>query len=266
MVVGSVELVPLVDAVGELGELAELFPDTTDWAPYRDLYPEIFASSRWRIPCTSYLFRSGDSTVLVDTGVGPAGLWGWDAEFEEGLLPAMAGQAQAPEDIDVVFLTHLHVDHVGWNTDREGVPVFPNARYVAHRDGIAFAGNSGRPHIERTILSLEFEEIDGETIVAEGVTAFPLPGHFPGHMGLRIDSEGERAVLIADAAVNPMLLDEPERAYISDGDATACTATRRALLPELVDQDVLVVCGHYPAGGIGHVVTREGRVVWEAAR
>ena len=121
--------------------------------------------------------------------------------------------------MDVVFLTHLHVDHVGWNTDRDGVVVFPNARYVAHRDGIAFAGNSGRPHIERTIVSVEFEEIDGEAVVAEGVTAFPLPGHFPGHMGLRIDSEGERAVLIADAAVNPMLLDQPDRAYVSDGDA-----------------------------------------------
>ena len=266
MVVGSVELVPLVDAVGELGELAELFPDTSDWAPYRELYPSVFAESCWRIPCTSYLVRSGDLTVLVDTGVGPAGLWGWDAEFEEGLLPALAEAGAAPEDVDVVFLTHLHVDHVGWNTDREGSVVFPNARYVAHRDGIAFAGNSGRPHVERTILSVEFEEIDGEVDVAKGVTAFPLAGHFPGHMGLRIDSQGVRALLIADAAVNPMLLDEPGRAYISDADAAACAATRRALLPELVDQDVLTVCGHYPDGGIGRVVTREGRVVWEVAR
>jgi hypothetical protein len=85
-------------------------------------------------------------------------------------------------------------------------------------------------------------------------------------MGLRIDSQGERAVLIADAAVNPMLLDHPERTYLSDSDAEACLATRRALLPELVDQDVLAVCGHYPAGGIGRVVTRDGRVVWEAVQ
>jgi glyoxylase-like metal-dependent hydrolase (beta-lactamase superfamily II) len=265
VVIGSVELVPLVDAVGELGELAELFPDTSDWAPYRDLYPEIFSASRWRIPCTSYLLRSGDGTVLVDTGVGPAGLWGWDAEFEEGLLPALEAAGAAPDDVDVVFLTHLHVDHVGWNTDRDGVVVFPNARYVAHRDGVAFARDSGRPHVERTIASVEFEEIDGEAVVAEGVTAFLLAGHFPGHMGLRINSEGERAILIADAAVNPMLLDEPGRGYVSDGDAAVCAATRRALLPELVDQDVLTVCGHYPGGGIGRVVTREGRVVWEAA-
>jgi glyoxylase-like metal-dependent hydrolase (beta-lactamase superfamily II) len=266
VVVGSVELVPLVDAIGELGELADLFPDTSDWAPYRELYPEIFAGSRWRLPCTSYLLRSAGDTVLVDTGVGPAGLWGWDAEFEEGLLPAVAQAGSAPEDVDVVFLTHLHVDHVGWNTDRDGRLVFPNARYLAHRDGIAFASDSDRPHVGRTILAVEFEQIAGEITVAEGVTAFPLPGHFPGHMGLRIDSEGERAVLIADAAVNPMLLDHPDRAYVSDGDAVACAATRRTLLPELVDQDVLTVCGHYPAGGIGRVVTREDRVVWEVAR
>ena len=265
MVVGSVELLPLVDAVGELGELAELFPDSSDWAPYRELYPDIFVESRWRIPCTSYLVRSADNTVLVDTGVGPAGLWGWNAEFEEGLLPALAEAGVAPEDIDIVFLTHLHVDHVGWNTDREGHVVFPSARYVAHRDGVAFARDSSRPHIERTILSVEFEQIDGVADVAEGVTAFPLPGHFPGHMGLRIDSEGERAVLIADAAVNPMLLDHPDRVYSSDAEPGACAATRRGLLPELVDQDVLVVCGHYPAGGIGRVVTRGDRVVWEAA-
>jgi glyoxylase-like metal-dependent hydrolase (beta-lactamase superfamily II) len=263
VVVGSVELEPLVDAVGVLGELAQLFPDTTDWDPYRDLYPEIFAGSQWRLPCTSYLLRSAGETVLVDTGVGPAGLWGWQAEREEGLLPALAAAGVSPADVDVVFLTHLHVDHVGWNTDRDGQLVFPNARYVAHRDGVPFARDSDRSHVARTILAVEFEEIDGETTVAEGVTAFPLPGHFPGHMGLRIDSEGERAILIADVAPNPIQLDQPDRVYAFEEDAAASAATRRALLPELVDQDVLVVCGHYPAGGIGRVVTRDGHVVWE---
>jgi glyoxylase-like metal-dependent hydrolase (beta-lactamase superfamily II) len=263
VVIGSIELVPLVDAVGELGELAELFPDTSNWTPYRDLYPDLFVESRWRLPCTCYLLRSGGETVLVDTGVGPAGLWGWDAEFEEGLLPALADAGVAPENVDAVFLTHLHVDHVGWNTDRDGRVVFPNARYVAHREGIAFARDNPRAHTARTILPVELEELDGETAVAEGVTAVPLPGHFPGHMGLHIESEGERGVLIADASVNPMLLDQPDRAYVSDQDQAVSAATRHALLPELVDHDVLVVCGHYPAGGVGRVVRREGRVVWE---
>jgi glyoxylase-like metal-dependent hydrolase (beta-lactamase superfamily II) len=265
VVVGSVELVPLVDAVGVLDELGNLYPDTSNWAPYRELYPELFAGSRWRLPCTSYLLRSGGKTVLVDTGVGPAGLWGWDAEFEEGLISALPDAGTAREDVDVVFLTHLHVDHVGWNTDREGGVVFPRARYVAHRDGIAFARETDRPHIARCVLPISFDEVAGQTEIADGVTAVELPGHYPGHMGLRIESEGERAFLIADAAVHPMLLDEPDRTYVSDGDPPVCAATRRALLPELVDQEVLVVCGHYPAGGIGRVVTRDGVVVWERA-
>ena len=119
--------------------------------------------------------------------------------------------------------------------------------------------------MERTIAPVEFDEVGGGTELAEGVSAYELAGHFPGHMGLRIASGGAEARLIADAAVNPMLLHESDALYVSDTDPNDCAATRRALLPELVDQDVLVVCGHYPGGGIGRVVTRDGRVVWEAA-
>ena len=263
--IGAVELVPLVDAVGELGELSQLFPDHEDWEPYRGLYPELFAGSRWRLHCTSYLIRSGVTTVLVDTGVGPAGLWGWHAEWEEGLLPALADAGARPEDVDVVFLTHLHVDHVGWNTDRDGKTMFPNARFLAHRDALTFARQSDRPHVARAILPLAFDEVDGETEVAEGVTAFPLPGHSPGHMGLRVESAGERAVLIADSAVHPVLLQEPDGRYVADDESATCAATRRSLLPELVDREVLTVCGHYPSGGVGRVVRRDGRIVWEAS-
>jgi glyoxylase-like metal-dependent hydrolase (beta-lactamase superfamily II) len=264
VLVGAVELVPLTDAVGRLGELEELFPETSDWESERQRYPELFDGSQWRIPCTSYLLRSDGTTVLVDTGVGPARLWGWNSEWEEGLLPALAGAGVAPDVIDVVFLTHLHVDHVGWNTDRDGELVFPNARYLTHRDGVAFASASDRPHVARAIAPVAFEEVAGETELADGMTAFEIPGHFPGHMGIRIESEGRRAVLLADTAVHPKMLDVPELVYVSDADSGACAQSRRALLEELVDEDVLAVCGHYPGGGIGRVVTREGRVVWEA--
>ena len=265
MVVGSVELVPLVDAVGLLGELDELYPGFDDWERYRALYPELFSGSQWRIACTSYLIRAGGTTILVDTGVGPTGLWGWTPEWEEGLLPALTEAGVAFDEVDVVFLTHLHVDHVGWNTDRDGELVFPKARYITHRDGISFALESGRPHVARTIAPVDFDGVAGQTTLAEGVTVFELPGHFPGHMGLRIESAGEHALLLADTAVHPMLLHEPDAVYVSDGDPADCAVTRRSVLPELIDRDVLAVCGHYPAGGIGRVVTRAGRVVWEAA-
>ena len=265
MVVGSVEVVPIVDCVGELGELGELYPEFENWEPYRELYPSLFRESRWLLPCTSYLIRSAGTDILVDTGVGPAGLWGWEADWEEGLPAGLAQVGVSPEDVDVVFLTHLHIDHVGWNADRDGKPAFPRARVLAHRDALAVARGVDRPHIARCILPLEFEELGGEMELAEGVSVFPLPGHYPGHMGLRIESGGERALLIADAAVHPMLLDEPGARYVSDADPVASAATRRRLLSEIVDADVLVVCGHYPEGGIGRVVRRDGRVVWEPA-
>ena len=265
MVVGEIELLPLLDATGELGELADLFPETTDWAPYREVYPQLFNGSRWLLPCAAYLVRVGGSNLLVDTAVGPAGLWEWDAVSEEGLPGELARANVLPGDVDLVFLTHLHVDHVGWDTDRIGRLFFPRARYVVHREALAFVRGSERSHVARAIEPVSFEELDGEAELAPGITAFPLPGHFPGHMGVRVESGGETALLIADAAVNPMLLDRPGDIYAFDIDQETSVETRRALVPTLVDQEVLVVCGHYPGGGIGRVVRRGDRVLWTAA-
>jgi glyoxylase-like metal-dependent hydrolase (beta-lactamase superfamily II) len=268
--VGSVELDVVADAVGLIATYDEAYPDVPaeEWAPYRELYPELFADDHWRLACGNYLLRSGGTTVLVDTGVGPPGLWDWTALSEGELPEALAGLGVAPEDVDVVFLTHMHIDHVGWNTDLEGVALFPRARYVVHRDAFAFASSQDtRPHVRRCILPLadRFEQVSGEIELAPGVTAFEARGHYPGHMAVRIESEGERALLIADVAVHPALLQEPEWGYISDMDAAECAKTRHELLPGLVDRDVLVACGHYPGSGIGHIVTRDGRIVWEPA-
>ncbi|MBA3376428.1 MAG: MBL fold metallo-hydrolase [Actinobacteria bacterium] len=267
-VVGEVEVVPLLDAVGVLGELAELYPDVSadEWNPYRDLYPELFAGASWRIRCTCYLIRSEGTTVLVDTGVGPPGLWGWEAE-REGLLPAAFHAADVGRgDIDIVFLTHLHIDHLGWNTDAHGVTFFPRARYLVHRDALAFARTRPElPHIRRCVepLADQFEQLAGEFKIAPGVAAFPAPGRYPGHMGVRIDSNGEQAVLLADVALHPALLDRPDWGYVSDLNPEVTIATRKRLIEELVDSDALVACGHYPDGGIGRIVRRNEMVVWE---
>jgi glyoxylase-like metal-dependent hydrolase (beta-lactamase superfamily II) len=268
--VGSVELHPVVDAWGELGELAELYPGVPAeaWEPYRTLYPELFVESRWRLPCSSYLLRAGGVTVLVDTAVGPPGLWGWRPEREGDLVPGLAALGLEPGEVDAVFLTHAHIDHVGWNADADGMPVFPNARYLIHPDGLMLALNqrAEAPYVQRCLRSLTKRRLvddvaAGEEIVA-GVTTVDLPGHLPGHLGLRI---GAQAMLIADAAVHPALLDQPDWIYASDFDAEQSVTTRRLLLREVVDGDVLVVCGHYPDGGIGRVVREDGRNVWVSA-
>jgi glyoxylase-like metal-dependent hydrolase (beta-lactamase superfamily II) len=266
--VGSVELDAIVDAWGELGEFDALYPDVPGeaWEPYRELYPDLFAGSRWRLPCTCYLIRAEGMTVLFDTGVGPPGLWGWIAEREGGLLPGLASLGVAPGDVDAVFLSHLHIDHVGWNADLDGTPVFSNARYLIQPDGLTWVldARSDSPHVQRCLRSIMkrqmVDDVGADEEIAPGVVTVDLPGHLPGHLGLRL---GDDALLIADAAVHPALLDQPDWIYVSDEDTATSAATRRSLVRTLVDEDVLVVCGHYPGGGIGRVLGSEGRTVWE---
>lgn len=268
--VGSIELHSIPDAVGVLGEYEELYPEVPAeaWEPYRTLYPELFADRSWRLPCACFLVRTEELTVLVDTGVGPPGLWDWTAEDEGRLPEAIEELGVSRDDVDAVFLTHLHIDHLGWNTNLAGTPFFPRARYVVHREAVAFAlTQSGRPHVRRCVEPLvgRFETVEGAFELAPGMSAFAAPGHYPGHMGLRLSSGGAEAVLIADIAVHPALLEHPDWVYVADGDPATCADTRRALFPEIVDRDLLVACGHYPGGGIGRLVTRDGLIVWEEA-
>ena len=270
MRVGSVELHPIVDAFGPLGELAELFPEVPAeaWEPYRAIYPELFAGTQWQLPLSSYLLHAGGVTLLADTAIGPRETTDWPLERSGGLPAGLAELGVQPGDVDVVFLTHVHVDHVGWNADADGTPLFPNARYLIHPDGLMWAldARAEAPYVQRCLRSLTkrrlVDDVRGGEEIVPGLTTVDLPGHLPGQLGLRI---GEEAVLIADLAVHPAQLDQPDWVYLFDHDPEASAATRRALLSELVDRDVLVACGHY-SGGIGRVVRREGRVLWEAGR
>ena len=214
------------------------------------------------------LVRSGRTTVLVDTGVGPPGSWpDWSPEVEGRLPDELAALGVADADVDIVFLTHLHIDHLGWNTGPDGTPFFPRARYVVHRDALEHARKAAdRPQIRRCVepLADRFETVSGAVELSDEVMAFEAPGHYPGHMAVRLTSHGHGAVLLADVAVHPVLLDRTDVAYVFDVDATTAMDTRKRLVPELLDEDVLVACGHYPGGGIGRLVTRDGRVAFAA--
>ncbi len=136
---------------------------------------------------------------------------------------------------------------------------------MLHADALAAAHErADRPHMPRCILGIEdrLETIEGGAELAPGVVAVELPGHDAGHLGVRV---GDGAILFADSFPSPIQLDRPELRFRSDLDPALAVETRRALLDELVDRPVLAVCGHYPAGGIGRVVTRDGHVAWEPA-
>jgi glyoxylase-like metal-dependent hydrolase (beta-lactamase superfamily II) len=263
--IGQLELASLPDAVGILGELEELFPEAIDWEPYRALYADLFAGSQWHLPVACFAVRAQGRTILVDAGVGPAGSWDWEGEAEGGLPWSLTAQHIDPADLDAIFLTHPHVDHVGWLADDE---LLAHALVFLHDDAFTFAtANSRIPWLPNRLRELaqrgRVQMVADGVELAPGVTVRSYPGHYPGHVGLLLESAGERAAVIGDAAVHPALLDEPERRYVSDHDHHLSAATRRALVAELADTDTVVAASHFPASAIGHIVRRDERVVWE---
>jgi glyoxylase-like metal-dependent hydrolase (beta-lactamase superfamily II) len=167
------------------------------------------------------------------------------------------------ESIDSVMCTHLHVDHVGWNTrlvNGKWVPTFPNARYLfgrkewehwssaqaLNRDGDVM-GDSVRPIIDAGLAEL----VDMRHALTPEVRLEPTPGHTPGHVSVRISSRGEDAVITGDLMHHPLQCAEPDLANNYDVDAAGARRTRREFLARYSNKRMLVLGTHFapPTGG-----------------
>ncbi len=189
--------------------------------------------------------------------------------FDHLQLPFLAALTAAgfpPESVDTVVCTHLHVDHVGWNTrlvDGRWVPTFPNARYLigrvesehwdaygVHEDGDVY-GDSVRPVIEAGLVDLvEFGHRVTDEVVLEAT-----PGHSPGHQSVHITSGGAEALITGDVMHHPLQCAVPDLESAFDSDADAARLTRRSLLARYAGSDVLVIGTHFGGRGAGHVVS-----------
>src|SRR4051812_29272867 len=138
--VGDIRLTGISDGSTTFpGPLSTLFPNVSaeQWAPYRERYPQVFDGDNWRPNFGCYLIRTGGRNIVVDTGIGEEGAPLCQALGLSGrLIEHLNTAGVQPEDVDTVFMTHCHPDHVGWNTVERGterVPTFPRARYLLHR-------------------------------------------------------------------------------------------------------------------------------------
>lgn len=261
--VGRVEITALTDMEGAFLRLDQVFPGVMEdqWEPYRHRYPWAFADRetlRGRVG--AYVLRSPEGTVLVDTGVGPQAMGAGGR-----LLVELENAGVYPEDVDAVFLTHLHGDHLGWSVKPDGEPVFPEARYVTQ----AAEWEISAPYLGRAIAGLDdlgvLELLDGEEPVSEELTAIPTPGHSPGHSSLLVSSGGEQALVSGDAIVHPAQATEPTWNVHFDMDKEQAARTREMLLAWLESDGMIVAAGHIPGSGFGRVVRdggEEGRRYW----
>jgi glyoxylase-like metal-dependent hydrolase (beta-lactamase superfamily II) len=222
----------------------------------------------------SFLVRTEGRTVLIDTGMGPKPADMPDAPWGI-LMEQFTANAVRPEDVDMVVMTHLHRDHVGWNLraqDNKYAPTFPNARYwvsrkdwdACHQPDVQPARFPNAPSCVWPLAELGLVEfMDGEHILSRDLTALPTPGHTPGHMSILISSQGERALVLGDVVHNPAQVHETDWVSRADMDPEVTKSTRRDLMERLEQDGTIVAAGHFPAPGFGKLVRLAGRRYWQ---
>ncbi|CAD6556604.1 hypothetical protein LMG27952_06149 [Paraburkholderia hiiakae] len=244
----------------------------------RDATPQALKASPWLYPhfanedgslnvsVQALLVEAPGLRLVVDTCIGndkPRRLVGGNP-LATPFLQHLADAGWSRDDVDVVICTHLHVDHVGWNTilvDGKWVPTFPKARYLIGKrefehwsnegdeEQQAIMGDSVRPIFDAGLVDL----VEMDHRISPEIRLRPTPGHTPGHVSVMIESEGQRAVITGDIAHHPYQMAHPEWATTLDSDTQVATTTRATLFAEWADQPILVIGTHYAAPTAGHV-------------
>jgi glyoxylase-like metal-dependent hydrolase (beta-lactamase superfamily II) len=252
---------------------------------FPDLDPKILAENRgWLMPkaldakdmllmCVqSYVVRTPHHTIMIDTCVGndkerparPA----WHRRVDATYMRNLAAAGFAVDDIDYVMCTHLHVDHVGWNTRLENgrwVPTFPKARYLFAKDDFDhFSAENAKapvpPFVDSVLPIVEekrAEIVAGDHQIGDHVRLLPTPGHTPGHVAVRLGRNGDHAVMAGDLIHWPLQALYPELSPRFDVDKKKSAQTRRSFLERYCDTKTLCCTAHFPSPSAGRI-TRSG--------
>jgi len=243
---------------------AELWEENADWLAPHHWQP---GSGLTVLVLQTWVIRSAGRTVLVDTGVGNGRERPESPAFHHrqgDFLGPLAAAGVRPEEVDVVINTHLHADHVGWNTMEAGgewVPTFPNARYlVPAADDFHFGPGSGyrggpegrlihQDSIAPVDRSGQLVRWEGTHRIDEHLVLEAAPGHTPGSSVLRVESGGDRAVFVGDLMHSPVQVIAPSCSSCFCADPAQAAASRRRILERAADRRELVVPAHFAGAG-----------------
>ena len=259
-------------------QLIELKDDSGSVPVLPDATPENLATIPWLKPhfvtpdgklilnIQMMIIETPDRKMVVDTCIGndkTLALDAW-ANMQRPFIDNLKKLGYDPDSIDTVICTHLHVDHVGWNTKKvngKWVPTFKNARYVmvdsefshwqSHKDdfGPVFQ-ESVEPVFEAGLVDL----VKPDHQVGSGVWFEPTPGHTPGHVSVHIASKGEEAIITGDMMHHPCQIARPDWVTPFDNDSPAAMSTRQAFLERYADKPVKVFGTHFADPVCGQIV------------
>lgn len=277
-----------VDAVEEVSGTRfpadRLVPDATPEEIDRHavwMAPDLYDPARrlFALVRQTYVLRTAGRTMLIDTCVGDDKPRNGDS-FNMLKTPWRANFAAlglAFEDVDVVMCTHLHVDHVGWNTRLENgrwVPTFPNAKYLFGRtefeywsEALKRAPDPDGPILEDSVFPVVeaglAEIVDDDYQLSDSVWFEHTPGHTPGHLCVHVRDGGEEAVFSGDLMHHPIQVREPHWSSCFCDDRAASARARAGFLDRYADSGKLIVPAHFERGTAGHVTGGAGGFQFE---
>lgn len=271
--IGALEVVAILDGV--VTNAPEEAAPGIDVAVIRRDHPELFDDhGTWGGPVACYLVRTAIGWILLDSGLGPRGWSGWPrGRLDDGL----AAVGIPPAEVVAVVMSHLHDDHVGWNTvpDATGAPrlYFENAAFYTTPDEWAYWTSSAflsredhaylRDCVE-PLRSADLRLVAADHEIAPGVRLYPLPGHTPGHSGVRLESDGVVATLLGDSTHYLAQIQHPDWSPTWDVDPELAAATRRRVFEEAADDpSQLLIGGHWAFPGIGRLRRTGEGIVFE---
>lgn len=283
---GATTVTYLPDGEGHM-DSAFIYPDSVPdgWAPYAQF---LDADGRFPVSIGAFLVQSPGRNILIDLGLGIVdfevpGV----ASFRGGqLLESLRAEGLSPGDVDTVFFTHLHHDHVGWVSDVAPAPDFPagaqvsgltfvNARYlVAEAEWRHWIGHGTFPGPDaRAVqepLAERIEFVGDGAVIAPGVQVMATPGHTPGHSSLLVTdpagADPRRLVVLGDVMHCQVQVVESGWSFVFDADADQAIRTREQLLKELEDPDTLLAGGHFADHVFGRVLPPLPRRAWADGR
>lgn len=216
----------------------------------------------------SYLIRTPHHTILVDTCIGNhkprPNRPNWHQKTDDTYLRALAAAGVSVGDIDFVMCTHLHPDHVGWNTRLENgrwVPTFPNARYVFGKAEFEHwtaqnAKAEVAPFADSVLPVVEADKaeiVSTDFAIGDHLRILPTPGHTPGHVALAFGKGKDHAVCSGDLIHSPLQALYPELSPKFDVDPAQAAVTRRSFLERYCDTDTLCCTAHFPSPSAGRI-------------
>jgi glyoxylase-like metal-dependent hydrolase (beta-lactamase superfamily II) len=268
--IGDVKVTSIIERDGPWRAPNVMFPSATPegLAQALELVPD-FTYERARdllvITYQTFVLRTPRCTALIDTCVGEHQRRPPQLLFDKKpWLDGFARQGLKFEDIDYVFCTHLHVDHVGWNTRlRDGrlVPSFPNAKYIFSRREYEHWKQATEPGfaavhedcVEPIVQAGQAVLVDDAYVLSDELALVPTPGHSPGHVCVDLKSRGERALFTGDMMHHCAQVIAPDWSSCFCFDVKESAATRRKFFREHVDTDTLVIPTHFPGATAGRI-------------